>query len=427
VLQIRSSMTNKTSSRSVGLPHAVFLQRVADEPASSPEVRLGQGAFLALRFVDLLSPDREPATPDVFRYQWAATERYCAELAGEGTEASHLSGIVRATGQAHSAGDITLVAPALFAYALYLEQESHFEEAEDTLETMIRIGDHRLQVSDRISAWMRLGRVRRLMTNFDGADNAYAEAGRIAAALNDQRSVLFSRIGRCNVLYFRGNLAEAERGWLAILADSGPYPRVNAEAEHGLGGVLDRRGKPEEAAPHFWRAFELYEEESLKLRALGDLAISLLRLGDVTGAERALLEIVRRDLSGESYTNAVIELMNCASFRRDRVGFERWRERCQAHVPHAAPNIRADYCLKAGIGYARFGNGRRAKNVLQQALEIATAHGLHEMEFRIERILGGLEDCGAPIPETVEGAASLSDTHSAPLKEVAASLAALPS
>ena len=44
----------------MGLPHAVFLQRVADEPATSPEVRLGQGAFLALRFVDLLAPDREP-------------------------------------------------------------------------------------------------------------------------------------------------------------------------------------------------------------------------------------------------------------------------------------------------------------------------------------------------------------------------------
>ena len=421
-LQTRSLMTTTSLSRPVGLPHAVFLQRVAGEPATSPEVRLGQGAFLALRFVDLLSPDREPPTPDVFRYQWAATERYCAELAGEGTEASHLSGIVRATGQAHGAGDITLVAPALFAYALYLEQESHFEEAEDTLDTMIRIGHDRMALSDRISAWMRLGRVRRLMTDFDAADAAYAEAGRIAATTNDQRSMLFSRIGQCNVLYFRGNLAEAERGWLAILADSGPHRRVNAEAEHGLGGVLDRRGKPEEAALHFWRAFELYEEESLKLRALGDLAISLLRLGDVTGAERALMEVVRRDLSGENYTNALIELMNCASFRRDRVGFERWRERCQEHVPHAPPNIRADYCLKAGIGYARFGNSRRANSVLQQALEIATAHGLHEMEFRIERILGGSGDCGAP--EAPESAASLSDTHSA-LKEVAASLAAL--
>src|ERR1700752_4854809 len=114
---MRSLMTIETPSRPAGLPHAVFLQRVADEPATSPEVRLGQGAFLALRFVDLLSPDREPPTPAVFRYQWAAPERYCAELAGEGTEAAHLSCIVRATGEAHRTNEINSLAPALFAYA----------------------------------------------------------------------------------------------------------------------------------------------------------------------------------------------------------------------------------------------------------------------------------------------------------------------
>src|SRR5882762_8367787 len=121
-------MSTETESRRSGLPHAVFLQRVADEPATSPAVRLGQGAFLTLRFVDLLAPDREPPSPEVFRYQWAATERYCAELAAEGTEAAHLSGIVRATGEAHRIGELRLIAPALLAYALYLEQESEFEE-----------------------------------------------------------------------------------------------------------------------------------------------------------------------------------------------------------------------------------------------------------------------------------------------------------
>ena len=154
----RGRVSTEQQSRHAGLPHAVFLQRVADEPATSPDVRLGQGAFLSLRFVDLLAPDREPPSPDVFRYQWAATERYCAELSGEGTEASHLSCIVRAAGEAHRDGSLQMLAPALFAYALYLEQESHFDEAEDALLTMINIGSGRLPTSDSISAWMRLGR-----------------------------------------------------------------------------------------------------------------------------------------------------------------------------------------------------------------------------------------------------------------------------
>lgn len=418
-------MINKTPTRSAGLPHAVFLQRVADEPATSPEVRLGQGAFLALRFVDLLSPDREPPTPDVFRYQWAATERYCAELAGEGTEASHLSGIVRATGQAHGADDITLVAPALFAYALFLEHESHFEEAEDALQTMIGVGGHRLATADRISAWMRLGRVRRLQADFDRADEAYTEAGRIAAKSGDALSVLLTRVGHCNVLHFRGNLAGAEVAWRAVLADAitAGFRAVEAQAEHGLGNILVRRGQAHEGVPHLWHAYELYEDEKIQARAMGDLGLALLSLGEVEAAERALQHVLRSRAAPELVANAMIELMNCASFRRDRVSFERWRERVSENNHQCAPHIRADYHLKAGIGFARFENLRRAETELAQAHDIAVAHDLHDIVFRIERMLGNLKACGAPEHTGSAELETVIQTDS--LREVSASLAAL--
>src|SRR5881296_2623354 len=388
-------MSTELQSRRAGLPHAVFLQRVADEPATSPDVRLGQGAFLTLRFVDLLAPDREPPTPDVFRYQWAATERYCAELSGEGTEASHLSCIVRAAGEAHRDGNVQLLAPALFAYALFLEQESHFEEAEDALLTMISIGGGRLQPSDAISAWMRLGRVRRKQTDFDRADAAYAEAGRIAVTVGDRQSVLLSRIGHSNVVYYRGNLAEAEASWRAVLDDANrsEFRNVEAQAEHGLGNALARRGQPYDGAPHLWRAYELYEDDSQQLRTLNDLGMVLLSIGDVAGAERALKEVVRREQLADNLANAKIELMNCASFRRDRVSFERWREQALNHCVEAVPNIRTDYHLKAGVGFARFENYGRAEQELRRALEIATTHDLHEFVFRIERLLDGLREC----------------------------------
>ena len=419
-------MSTEQQSRHAGLPHAVFLQRVADEPATSPDVRLGQGAFLTLRFVDLLAPDRELPSPDVFRYQWAATERYCAELSGEGTEASHLSCIVRAAGEAHREGNLQMLAPALFAYALYLEQESHLEEAEDALLTMINVGGGRLAASDAISAWMRLGRVRRLQTAFDQADDAYAEAGRIASRVGDRQAFLTSQVGQANVLYFRGNLAEAERRWRAVLADTvgTPYRGVVAQAQHGLGNLLSRRGQPQEGAPHLWKAYELYEDESPQLRVLTDLGILMLRLGHVADAERALNEVVRRERAGaETLTNALIELMHCASYRRDRLGFERWRERCMEHLPHAPPNIRADFSMKAGIGYARFGNAKKSDAQLRQALEIAIAHDLHELVFRIEPVLAGAKECGAP--EHVESAAPEFSCDTASLKEVSASLATL--
>ena len=418
-------MTRTAPARPTGLPHAVFLQRVTDEPATSPEVRLGQGAFLALRFVDLLAPDREAPAPDVFRYQWAATERYCAELAGEGTEAAHLAGIVRATSEAQRNEDVRGLAPALLAYALYLEQMAHFDEAEDVLVTLIRVGGARLASSDAVAAWMRVGRVRRLQADFDQADAAYVEGGRIAAAAGDRRSVLLSRIGQTNVLYFRGNLADSEREWRAILADAaaGGHRMVEAQAEHGLGNVLQRRGQLHEGAPHLWRAYGLYEDEEGQLRALNDLGLMLLSLGDVTGAERALKEVVRRERLPDNLTNATIELMHCASFRRDRVGFERWRERVLEHFEDAMPNIRADYHFKVGIGLARFGNYVKADAQMRQALEIATAHGLHEFVFRIERIKNGLRECDAL--EHLESGTAEPVVWSEQLREVSASLAAL--
>src|SRR5438874_11898905 len=76
------------------LPHAIFLQRVtAQSPATSLEARLGQGAFLALRLVDLLAADREPVASDAFHYQWIATDRFCRELRAAATEGAHVPGI----------------------------------------------------------------------------------------------------------------------------------------------------------------------------------------------------------------------------------------------------------------------------------------------------------------------------------------------
>ena len=416
-------MTIEPKSHRAGLPHSVFLRRLTDEPIPSPQVRLGQGAFLALRFVDLLSPDREAPTPDVFRYQWAATERYCAELASEGTEASHLSCIVRSASEAHRRADINLLTPALFAYALYLEQEAQFEEAEDVLQTILTIGRGRLQQPDEISAWLRLGRTRRKQAEFDGAIAAYAEAGTLANAANDTFSVFLSRIGLCNVHYFRGNLPEAERGWRAVLADASAVGSRAAEAQahHGLGTLLQRRGLSDSGAPHLWRAYELYDNESDQLRVLTDLGIALLSLGDVEGAEHALAEVARRDRPGENRANSLIELMQCASFRHDRLGFERLREECLTNLDTMPPNIRADYYLKVGVGLARFGNFVKAATNARHALEIASAHGLHELVFRIERIINGLQVCDAPYEAHL---AREPIVQSDALKEVRASLAA---
>src|SRR5436305_850612 len=408
------------------LPHAIFLQRVSGPlGATSLEARLGQGAFLALRLVDLLAPDRLQVSGDAFHYQWIATDRFCAELRAAAPEGAHVHGIAESTAEAQRASDIGLIAPALFAYALFLEEELRLEEAVDVLTTLLVVVANRLSAKDAVAALLRFRRVHRKLNRVQDAEAAYAAAGEMARAAGDRYSALLARIGLANTILGRGNLAEAEWKLREILADARAAGEREAEAraEHGIGVALQHMGQSPDAIPHTWRAFQLYEEEDSKLRALGDVGIMLLTLGDAPAAERALTEVVRRSGTQETLTNALVELMHCASFRRDHVGFARWRERCEQRLPDMPPNIRTDFYLKQGIGQARFGRYRRATELMKQALEIAGAAGLHEFEFRIERILAGLADCERVLAVEAQAAEPVMQTDE--LREVSASLAQL--
>jgi tetratricopeptide (TPR) repeat protein len=409
------------------LPHAIFLQRVSGPGgATSLEARLGQGAFLALRLVDLLAPDRLQVSGDAFHYQWIATDRFCAELRAAAPEGAHVHGIAASTAEAQHSGDIRLIAPALFAYAHFLEEELRLEEATDVLTTLLAVVASRLSAKDAVAARLRFARVHRKLNRFNEAEAAYAEAGELATAAGDRYSALLSRIGLANTILGRGNLAEAEGRLRGILADAHAAGERDAEARaaHGIGVALHLMGQSPDAIPQTWIAYQLYEEEDSRLRALGDLGIMLLTLGDAAGAERALTTVVRRGGTQDNITNALVELMHCASFRRDHVGFARWRERCEQHLADMPPNILADFYLKQGIGQARFGRFRRADELMKQALEIAAAAGLHEFEFRIERIRGGLGDCERALAaEAQQAAAPLVQTNE--LREVSESLAQL--
>jgi len=408
------------------LEHAAFLRRLADAGPGSPQARLGHGAFLTLRLVDLLDPAERRVRPDVFGYQLAAMDRVSRELPGDSTETAHLIGLVRATADAFRSRDSQLVVPALLAYAHYLEDELMLSEGLDVLETALRVGGEALRASDRVASRLRMARVLRKLNEFVAAEQAYKHAADLAAATGDTHSVLLSRIGSANTLVARGNLTEAECALKEALEDAESLGDEDAQAraQQGLAVVLSTSGQPAEAIPHEWRAFQLYEDELSRMRVLSDLGVMLLIVGDVEGAECALTEIVRRGANEDVLDNAMIELMNCASYKRDRVGFERWRDRCAARRQKMPRNVLADFYLKTGIGRARFGHFDRAEVLLRTALKIAEDAGLHELVFRIERISGGLRDC-REVCETPLRTIAEPGSQSAAVREVSAALAYL--
>jgi len=409
-----------------GLLHMVFLER-AGAPDATPGDRLGAAAFIVLRLVDLLAKDRgAPSRDQLFRYQSAATARYCREEVEPGVETEHLVELVRSASAAHQRRDVGLAAPAMLAYAVYLEEAARYEEALDVLHTLERAAGSRLPAAQAVAAALQEGRVNRKIARFDDADAAYERAAATAAAVGDRYAGLLSRLGRANVCWGRGNLAEAERWNREVLEDARAAGERDAEAraEHGLGTVLGARGQTLDALPHFWRAFELYQDEASSLLALHDLGFDLARLGAIEDAERAFRHVVQATHDQGALQNAMIELLHCASFRRDRIGFTRWRALCENELPRMAPNILADYQLKLGIGLARFGRFERATTEIEQALKTARVNGLHEFEFRIDRIRAGLPECEAL--QTAEHEAEAEPVaQGAALKEVSAALATL--
>jgi tetratricopeptide (TPR) repeat protein len=384
-------------SMGLGLSHVVFLERAA-RAQDSTQSRFGQGAFLVLRLIDLLGAEQASDTRDeLFGYQAAATGRYCQEQLDSGAPADRLLELVGAASYAHRRHDPALIAPAMLGLARWLIDSGHFEEALDVLATLQRTAGARLDPKAAIRAALVTGRAQRELAQFDAADEAYGRARKLAEAIGDSESVLQSQLGRANVFWGRGNLAEAERCNREVVrsARAAGFQETEAHAEQGLGVALGARGQVHDAVPHLWRAFELCKDEAGSMRALQDLGYALVRLGVIESAERAFKIVVHRSITMDIAGNAMIELMYCASFRRDRVGFERWRGECARIMTNLAPNQVADYHLKLGIGLGRFGRLDRAGAELRLALEIARSHGLHEFEFRIERILGGLADCGA--------------------------------
>jgi tetratricopeptide (TPR) repeat protein len=385
---------------------------------------LGQGAFLALRLIDLLAPERKPVHPDAFRYQSAATARFVRDLRVTSTEGAHLQALVVSAGDAQREANVGLLLPELFAYAHYLEDDLRLEEALDVLGTLHQVGGGHLSAADAVALSLRAGRVNRKLNRFDEAEEAYAEAGRVAVSAGDEHSELLSRIGRAHALLGRGNLPEAERCFTNALADArcAGERAAEAQSEHGLAAVLLHMGQPSEAVPHVWRAFELYDDEDRRLRALNDAGIMFLMLGDPISAERALSQVVTKGVSKDNVSNAQIELMHCASYRRDRIAFARWRGRCEERKGDMPPNILADYHLKSGIGEARFGLFRRSRASLTRALKIAQDAGLHEFVFKIERVKNGLHDC-----EEARATSPFADAEpviqSEAMREVLASLA----
>jgi len=380
------------------LAHAPFLERarIEREHAREYPARLALGAYVVARLVDrLLSGLEGVEAHDGFAWQLAAVRRHLADLPGDAPESAHLRGIAEAVPV--EPAPTPALRLCLTAYAYFLEHEARLEEALDVLGLASRAHGASVPPAEFAVIALFAGRLNRLLARWAAANTCYQRAEDAATSGGDLITVLRSRLGRAGVARGQGNLplSRSIAQEVASQAARVALREVEAMAWADLGVVSELQGSIEESVQAKYRAFQLTEDGLSRMRVLGDLGISLLQLKAYASARLAFEIVASSNTSFIVRTNAVLELMDLESVSGNRMAFERRRAEADGSRERMPPSMVADYQFKAGVGMARFGRHKRAREFLSAGLQLSEEHRLNVWYFKFERELKALESLEA--------------------------------
>jgi hypothetical protein len=379
------------------MSNAPFLERARVERGQEREssARSALGGYLVARLVErVLTCEDTADSRQGLRWQIEAVRRHVRELPPDLPESAHLRGITDAVPT--DARPLAGLRLSIMAYAYFLEHEARLEEALQALTLAVRTYGQRVPPSDFATTALFAGRLNRLLARWATATACYAAAESAAEVIDDLVVVLRSRLGRSAVLRGEGNipLAQAMAEDVARVAARAQLREVEAMAHTDIGAVLALQGHRVQAVQANYRAFQLVEDGLQRMRVLGDLGIGLLELGAYEVARTAFEIVVSSKTSFLVRTNALLELMELESAAGNRMAFERRRVAVEEVRERMPPSMLADLHFKSGVGWARFAQVSRARDMLTAGLQLSETHRLNAWYFRFERVLAGLSGCG---------------------------------
>lgn len=374
--------------------HAVFLERAKLETGRDEvAVRLALAAYVVVRLVDTcLSCDRDDVGAfEGLRWQLGAVRRHVDELPASSAETGHLVGIVDAVPV--DTDSIATLRISLMAYAYFLEHEGRFGEALEVVSLTTRSHGVEIPVSEFASCALFAGRLNRRLACWDQAVACYGAAGEAAEIVGDPALRLRSRLGRGSVCRGQGNLPLARTIAEDVLREATELDltEIQLRAYGDLSAVYTSQGDKLEALRADYQAFVLAPDATARMRALGDLGVSFLDIGALDAARLAFEIVLKSNTSFWVRNNSLIELMDLESLVGNRVAFERLRTLADAERGSMPPSMVADYLRKVGVGFARFGQAGRSREILQTALAYAETHRLNAWYFKIEAAIQDLE------------------------------------
>lgn len=379
------------------LDFAPFLNRARADRERGLDVpaRVALGSYLVARLVDRrLSISEDADEIEGFRWQQESTRKYLTELPATQAEVAHVQGISEAVASdpAHREAILRM---ALIAYAYYLEHEGRFEEALDILRLAGRTYGDLVPPVDAATMALFVARLNRMLARWNSANHSYGLAARAGGEVRDIGTVMLARIGMANVLRGQGNLPGSRDMLEQVVAEteSPELADVHGRAMSDLSVVLDVQGDVHEAILTRFKSLLYLKDELQRNRVLGDLGISLRRVGAYDAARQCYDLVLAGDVSFIIRANTCLELMEMESAVGNRIAFERYRQEARTYEDRMPPSMAIDYRYKVGIGFARFGKDARARAMLREALALAEQNTLNEWYFRVDRVLRNLEPC----------------------------------
>ena len=321
---------------------------------------------------------------------------------------SILSGVVDAMAGAKTV-DIGKVAPRLMAYARSLDFEGKWQLAIDVYQTVVA-HVHPVHEPDlAIDANMRLGYCGRMVGDWDLAATGYGQAGQIAEREGDLMGVLRSQIGVAKLALAHGNMPRAESMLDETIERAGEhgFSELRAIALHDRSNVAHARGDYERAVRLAYEALDGISVPSARDRVLADIASAFIGLGIRSAARDAYLILAATAEEQYSRWWSTLSLMEIAALDRCEPVFDQYRRELeQAPLP---PQLAATYLLEAGKAHDIFGNFEEARSLMEEAIEVASAHQLHQLVFQAEaclkQLLGGARRVPPPVPSEPAGVA----------------------
>ena len=298
--------------------------------------------------------------------------------------------------------DVHVVVTPLMAYAQALEYDAKWYLAADVYQSVLAHLHPREDSDSSVAAYLRLGQCYRHLSDVEPASDAFRSASEIAAASNDIVGVLRARIGEAQIAIIRGNIPGAEVILDQTIKEAvGPELQdVRSRALHDRATVAYFRHQYEFAIQLAYDALAISQAPAERDRILGDIAVSFMELGVYSAARDAYLVLSATAQEQYMRWGATMNLLEIAF----RTGFETQFElyRRQLTGQPLPPLMATAFELNVGTGYQKFGDLEKARQHLQSALTIATAHGFNQYLFEAEEALLQLETAAPPQHDVVE-------------------------